>query len=62
MRKSVNKTYTLGTESKPCKVVSGSKIRGNVVTAISTADTERYLVEGTNAMTINAASASVVTK
>ena len=57
-----NKTYTLGTESKPCKVVSGSKVRGNVVTAISTADTERYLVGGTNAMTINATNTTVVTK
>ena len=57
-----SKTYTLGTAAKPCKVVSGSKVRGNAVIAVSSTDSERYLVGGTNAMTINATNTTVVTK
>ena len=57
-----SKTYTLGTTAKPCKVVSGSKVRGNAVIAVSSTDCERYLVGGTNAMTINATNTTVVTK
>ena len=57
-----SKTYTLGTTAKPCTVVSGSKVNGIAVTAISSTDTERYLVGGTNTMTVNAANTSVVTK
>ena len=54
-----NKTYTLGTASKPCLVVSGSKVKGVSVTSISSTDTERHLVGGTNAMTINATNTSI---
>jgi hypothetical protein len=54
-----NKTYTLGTASKPCLVVSGSKVKGVAVASISSTDTERHLVGGTNAMTINATNTSI---
>lgn len=54
-----NKTYTLGTASKPCLVVSGSKVKGVSITSISSTDTERHLVGGTNAMTINATNTSI---
>ena len=57
-----SKTYTLGTTAKPCTVVSGSKVKGTSVTYITSADTERYLVGGTNTMTVNAANTSIVTE